>query len=53
VVVTLGIVSQDGEMTKESLMTTNHLLELIEGICHVDEGVREVSTGKMSLASLG
>lgn len=40
-------------MRKEGVGTSSHHLELIEGICYLEEGVAEVGTGNISLASLG
>lgn len=40
-------------MRKGGMVTTAHHLELIEGVCYVEEGVPEVGTGNVSLASLG
>lgn len=40
-------------MRKEGVVTTSHHLELIERICYAEEGVPEVGTGNVSLASLG
>ena len=39
-------------MRKGGVVTTRHHLELIEGIWYVEEGVPEVGTGNVSLASL-